>query len=309
MFDYFVRTKDFAVYPQQLFASFLQPFGGALYLGGTAGEMPVSVGLLPGLGILLFILARQKKDTDLLDPLNRVSLLMALVALWIASTLFPWTYVVKIPMLGNLLYSIQFPFRWLSAASLFLAVVFAVSAYRLAPGHPKALVAVCVALAVFNVAPMLDQYIQSDQQTVVMDSKTDGSVTTITGLRDYYISDSDFVALRDQPAAIGAPEDVTIRNFQKYKLQVSFDYSAQAEETVTLPLYNYPGYRAVLNGEEIAAVDGENHLLSLTLPAGEGTVSVRYKGFWYYDLANCISLASLLALAARGIYKRRRARC
>ena len=310
MFDYYVRTKDFATYFQQMFASFLQPFGSALYLGETAGEMPISVGLLPGLGILLFILVQRQKNEDNLHAINRVSLLMALIALLAASTLFPWTYIVKIPVLGELLYSIQFPFRYLSAASLFLAIVFAVSAYHLAWKHPKILIAVCIVLAVFNTAPILDQFIQSDQQTVVMESKSDGSITSIVGLRDYYYADSDFYALSDQPAAVSAPEMVEISNYTKYKLQVAFDYTSDTAQSVTLPLYNYPGYRAVLNGsEDLAVLDGENHLLALSLPAGVGSVSVWYEGFWYYSAANFISLASVLVLGVWAALKRRRTLC
>ena len=309
MFDYFVRTKDFATYPQQLFASFLQPFGGVLYLGDTANEMPTSVGLLPGLGILLFILVPRGQEADDLRTLNRTSLLMALIALVTASTLFPWSYVLKIPALGNLLYSIQFPFRFLGAASLFLAVVLAVSGYKLAGGRPKALIAVCAALTLFNVAPILDQYIQSDRQVKVMESKVDGSLFTISGLRDYYYADSDFAALTAQTTRLGAPEGVTIRSFSKYKLHVSFDYASADAATVTLPMYDYPGYRAQLNGAEIPVQDGENHLIALRLPAGEGSVSVRYQGFWYYTAANAASLLTLAALTAWGVFRRRRKPC
>lgn len=309
MFDYYVRTKDFAAYPQQLFATFLKPFGSALYLGKTAGEMPESVGLLPALGIFLFVFAQQKAEDDGLRPVNRVSLLLSLIALVASSTLFPWSYVVKIPVIGSLLYSIQFPFRYLSVASLFLSVVLAISGFKLLGDRPKALVALCAALSLFNAAPMLDQFIQSEQQSVVMESKQDGSFLLIGGLRDYYYADSDFAALSRVPSAIDAPEGVSIRDFEKYKLHLSFAYTSAVTQTVSLPLYDYPGYRAELGGAELAVQDGENHMIALTLPAGSGTVSVRYAGFWYYNAANFLSLATGAALIARGLWKRRRARC
>ena len=308
MFDYFVRTKDFAVYPQQLFASFLLPFGGAEYLGKTAGEMPVSVGLLLGLGMFLFLFVQQKKEEDPLQQLNRISLVFAAAALVIASTLFPWTYILKIPVLGDLLYSIQFPFRYLSIASLFLAVVFAVSAYKLSQGHTRILIAVCVVLTMFNIAPMLDQYVQSDQQAVVIASKESGPFVSINGLRDYYYSDTDFSALNSQPMQITSPDSVQISVFSKDGLHVDFRYASDAEQTVTLPLYRYPGYEAALDGEAISVSDGENHLLALTLPAGGGAVRVWYQGFWYYTIANFVSLGTALALLAWSLYPRFRKR-
>jgi hypothetical protein len=307
MFSYFKKTMLHAVYPEQLFASFLQPFGISLPLGETAGEMPMSVGLLPGLGILLFLLTYWTKKEEPLRRLNRASLLLGLISLAAASTLCPWTYITKIPVLGDMLYAIQFPSRFLSVGSLFLAIVFGVSVYALSgEKHMRLLIAACIVLTVFTVAPMLDQFIQSDKQTVVMKGKMDNSFANADVLRDYYYTDSDFEALAEQPMQINAPEGVAISNFSKHYLQVGFHYATGEAQTVTLPLYNYPGYTAVLgNGQALSISDGENHMLALTLPAGEGMVSVRYTGFWYYNVANFVSLGSLLLLFAWCIYKRR----
>jgi len=309
MFTYLKKTMLHAVYPQQLFASFLQPFGISLPLGQTADEMPLSVGLLPGLGMLCYLLAARGKKDDPLRPLGNASLLLGLAALASASTLFPWTYVLKIPVLGEWLNAIQFPSRFLSLGSLFLSVVFAAAACMLAgERHPRALIAVCVVLTLFTVAPVIDQFIQSDQQTVVMAGKTDLAFTEIDPLRDYYSSDSDFAALAAQPMQITAPESMRISEFQKSGSNVSFRYASDAEQTVTLPLYNYPGYEAALNGEALAIADGENHLLALTLPAGGGAVSVHYEGFWYYTAANLVSLGAALLLLSWALYKRLRKR-
>ena len=310
MFSYFKKTMLHAVYPAQLFASFLQPFGISLPLGETAGEMPLSVGLLPGLGILLFLLTNRKQEASPLRSLNRASLLLGLVSLVAASTLFPWTYIVKIPWLGDLLYAIQFPSRFLSVGSLFLAIVFGVSAYALAgEKHARLLLAACIVLTLFTAAPVIDHFIQSDKQAVVMQDKMDNSFANTGILRDYYDSDSDFEALREQPMAIDAPGEVEISGFEKSGTRIAFAYEAEAEQTVGLPLYNYPGYAATLDGTETLALsDGDNHMLTLTLPAGGGEVTVRYEGFWYYNAANFVSLVSVLLLLAWWMFKSRLAR-
>ncbi len=306
MFDYTTRTMRHAVYPAQWFASFVNPFGNAEYLGTTA-EMPLSVGLLPALGILLYLLKGKEDDRDL-RSVGRVSLGFGLAALLISSTLFPWTYIAKIPVLGGLLYAAQFPWRYLGIAGFLLAVVFGVAAYGIGRGHGKLLIAACLALVLFNAAPYLDQYIQSPDQTYVMREKTDANAILDYATWDYGYADTDFKTLKDTPVAVTAPDAVELSGFKKRGTHVSFDYTAESDETVTLPLYFYPGYAAVLDGAQaLTPLDGDNHLLALSLPAGEGSVSVYYKGFWYFNAANFVSLLTLLALAGWGITRRRRA--
>lgn len=296
MFDYTTRTALHAVYPAQWFSSFVNPFGNAEYLGTTA-EMPLSVGLLPLIGILFFLLSNKKVDRDL-RGIGNVSLGFGLAALLVSSTIFPWSYVYKIPVLGELLYAAQFPWRYLGLAGFFLAVVFGVGAYGMFRTRGRALVAACLLLAIFNAAPFLDQYLQAENQVVVMQGKVEPAAMENYATWDYDYADTDFDALVGLPAALDAPDSVRISNFAKRGTHVSFSYSAQTGRIVTLPLYFYPGYEAVLNGEQaLETLDGGNHRLALALPAGEGTVSVRYTGFWYFNLANFVSLLTMFGLA------------
>jgi hypothetical protein len=262
--------------------------------------MPLSVGLLPLIGILFYLLASKRDDREL-RSIGNVSLGLGLAALLISSTIFPWTYVAKIPVLGELLYAAQFPWRYLGIAGFFLAVVFGIGAYGLFQNRGKVLVAACLLLAVFNIAPFLDQYVQADNQTYVMQSKYDTSSMKSYATWDYGYDDTDFEALESLPIAIDAPGGAQISEFLKSGTHVSFAYTAETEQTVVLPLYFYPGYTAVLNGTQaLSPLDGENHLLTLSLPAGEGAVSVRYEGFWYFNVANFISLLTLFTLL--GVY-------
>ncbi len=300
MFDYTTRTLLHAVYPVQWFASFVSPFGNAEYLGTTV-EMPLSVGVLPFLGLLFYLLAWPRDDRAL-RAVGHASAGIGLFALLVSSTLFPWSYVAKVPVLGELLYAVQFPWRYLGLAGFCLAMVFGLGAYGLGREHRRVLIAACVALAVFNIAPFLDRFVQADGQGYVMRSKTDMAEITAYTTWDYDYADTDFDALKSPPMAVAAPGGVTISDFEKHGTHITFAYAADTEQTVTLPLYLYPGYRAVLNGAQaLEPADSGNHLLALTLPAGEGTVSVWYAGFWYFDVANFVSLGTLVAMIGWGI--------
>ena len=304
MFHYATRTMRHAVYPAQWFASFVSPFGNAAYLGTTA-EMPLSVGLLPGVGILLYLLKGREDDRDL-RALGHVSLGFGITALLVSSTLFPWTYVAKLPVLGDLLFAVQFPWRYLGIAGFFLALVFGLAAHTLLRDHQKLLIPLCLLLAVFNITPFIDQYIQSDAQVPVMQEKYDMAALQTYATYDYGYADTDFETISENPMAIAAPEPVAISNFTKSGTHVSFDYASDSQQTVTLPLYLYPGYRATIDGAQVSPVDGNNHLLALALPAGEGTVAVYYAGFWYFNAANFVSLLTLLGLAGFTGWKRRK---
>ena len=293
MFDYTTRTMLHAVYPAQLFATFVQPFGNAEYLGTTA-EMPLSVGLLPAVGILLLLIANPKDDRTLRN-VGRASLLLGLSALLVATTVFPWTYAAKIPLLGTLLYAVQFPWRFLGAAGFLLSVAFAVGAYGLGRDHSRALIAVCLAAAVFNAAPFLDQFLQSADREYVMRSKYDTASLVQYATWDYVYADTDPGTLGG-PMAVQAPEGVAISGLQKSGTHLSFSYASVAGQTVTLPVYLYPGYRVTLNGADAVPLEGENHSMALALPAGEGTVSLQYEGFWYFSAADFVSLLTLLGI-------------
>lgn len=301
------RTMLHAVYPAQLFSSFAIPFGESRYLGTTA-EMALSVGLLPLIGVFFYILSVRHTEAPLRGAAH-ISLVFGAAALIISSTLFPWTYVMKIPVVGNLLNAIQFPWRYLGAAGFFLSVVFAVGAYGVGREHLKAAVVVCLLLAVLNVAPTLDQFFQYEKQTVLMAGKTDMAKVEDYDIGDYAYADTDFEAAAAHPFVIGAPGGAEIAAFAKHGAGLDFRYTAEAEQTVTLPLYLFHGYTAMLDGaQELEIIDGDNHLIALSLPAGEHAVSVRYTGLPVYNAANWVSLVTLLSLIAWALARKYRRR-
>ena len=137
--DIFHQEKQIylhAVYLPQLFSSFVDPYAAVTTFPGTTAEMPLSVGLLLGLGLVLFLFAAYKKREGQLEDvrlygIGRGAAAFAVLALLMASVVFPWTYVYKIPILSKVLFAVQFPWRYLGAASALLSLVFAAGAWLL----------------------------------------------------------------------------------------------------------------------------------------------------------------------------------
>jgi len=302
MFSFKFSTQLQAAYPAQLFASFVNPFGKAEVLGTTA-EMPLSAGLLFGIAIFVFILSNKRVDKKL-QVINQIAMVFAFLAILASTTLFPWSYVAKIPVLNRLLFAVQFPWRFLGIASLMLSLVLGIGAYGTGRKNKPILVITCLLLAVLNVAPFMDQFLQSDDQEDLMSAKY--HVVDMEGylLNDYFYVGTDCYNFMRFQIEITGGDDISISNFTKQGTHISFDYSADTNQTVTLPLYHYIGYVAELNGEATEILNGDNHLIMLSLPAGQGTVSVHYAGFWYYTVANLVSLGTALALLAWVFYRR-----
>ena len=314
--DIFHQEKQIylhAAYLPQLFASFVDPYAAVTTFPGTTAEMPLSVGLLLGLGLIgILLVAYQKREGQIANPQlyarGRGAALFAVLALVMASVVFPWTYVYKIPILSKALFAVQFPWRYLGAASALLSIVFAVSAYLLfgASDRRKLLVLACLLLAILNAAPFIDRVVQSDEQIVVVEDKAADFVAPVYLPGDYFFEGTDVDAyLNRAPVPDAVVGGVEFSAYQKDYLRISFDYTAPEDATVELPLYGYPLYRAMLTGgEELALSEGDNHILTVALPAGAGHVDVSYHQPWYFTLADIASVLSLLALIAWGVLQR-----
>ena len=315
--DIFSQEKQIwlhAAYLPQLFASFVNPYAGMTTFPGTTAEMPLSVGLLPGFGLVLFVFAAfQKRKNRLEDAplfgIGRGAAIFGVLALITASVVFPWTYVHKIPILGKILFAVQFPWRYLGAASALLAIVFAASASLLIPKpeHRRLLVLGCLLLSILNAAPFIDAAVQSDQQIVIVDDKYADFVEEVYLPGDYFFEGTDVDAYLDRaPVPEAVSGEIAFSDYQRDGLHLTFDYTAAGDVSVALPLYAYPLYTATLDGrEELILTDGDNHILTAFLPAGSGQVEIALSLPWYFTLADILSLVSILGLIAFVILKRR----
>jgi hypothetical protein len=322
-----------AVYPTEMFATYVKSFG----LSGDIKEaftgMPLSVGGVLGLGALLFLAGlfifnergiaehNNSASDDWLRHIGKRALIVALTALFFASTLFPWREAAKIPLLGNVLVSVQFPWRYFGAASAALCFVLAVGFTRAFGNgaHRRLAGFLVIAVLLAGSAPYIDAYMQTWDHTVTIPNKLGQTDIQYLGGQEYFRPGTDKGALDNlSPTVKLSSSGMFVTDFSRaygtFEFELDIPYGF-AGEWFELPLYYYPGYRAELdNGvrvTELPVAAGTNGVLRAELPGGTvgGHVCVYYREPLFYRLSEFVSLVTVLALLCLYLLPRlRRAR-
>ena len=116
-----------AAYFSQMFASYMTPDGPSLSLGTTQGEMPLTIGGILMAGAVLFcIMVSKRKGRTVTAQLGKHCLVFGLLSLLLASWLFPWEKLNGNAVINKLSTPLQFAWRFLGPASMFLCIVAAV---------------------------------------------------------------------------------------------------------------------------------------------------------------------------------------
>jgi len=324
-------SYDDAVYPFELFAMFISTPSGGLSetLDKAATGMPLSVGLILGIAAAAFIaqyVFRGERALDRDDGVGKRSLIIGAVALFMATTVFPWEYIAEIPLIGRALTAIQFPWRFLGVASAALAVVYAISACRLTERLKRPAAAIiCCAVLFVGVAPCIDYYMQDSDRAAIMNDKFTQLLLTYLGGQEYlyYGTNKDYltnnrgynVKVVTEFGTTDSPGGTfTITNYQKRGAYIEFDvtYSA-SNNTLEFPALYYKGWQfsadvtdASTEQTSIAAattVKGEdaslssNKLVQITLPAdnyiNQAHVTVKYSWPASHIVASVLSVLAL----------------
>ena len=294
-------------YPQQ-FLYFFQLFdfswGYGFALPGPDDGMNLSIGLwlvLLGLAALPLGVKKLRQHRALFWSF----LILALISLF--ATLAPskifWDVIPMIKL-------VQFPFRFLAPGTLFLALVAAGMVAALLPGssdtlHPLLLVlafAILLGSWVYakpqhTPAPMSAQTPVADIQFELDYADMRGSTAFAQGKPQTSPKVAAYLAGEPLPLAEiieGAGTVTTVRHGAgDERVRV------QADAPVTLQFYTYwyPGWRAWIDGQEVATrASGPDALITLEVPAGQHEVHIRFTNTPLRTLAAIISLFTLLIL-------------
>lgn len=235
--------------------------------------------------------------------------------LLISLEFFPWQEFYKIGFIKAFIGLLQFPWRFLTYAEVFLSLAAGVGFYLLSQRGSRKffLVMFLITLIMCNGLTQL-AFDQRREGAIEMNAMWPLAIkddlpsmgVAVGGMFDYLYHGFDDYVAEVMGKKVETPENVNMQACSKQGTNVNFTYNSPTETTARVALIYYPGYEAVLeDGTKLELGEDEYHLLTVKLPDGEHQVSVSYvtKGLWRAG-----DIISLLTAVAFGRYCWRRRR-
>ena len=303
-----------------LFQMFLSHFkvSGMNVVNGVYEEMPITIGgaVLAGSIIFLYYAFGKKSLDPVLEKIGNTCLLMGSISCFMATEYFPWSFLQKYCWpIYKVLSKMQFPWRMLGFASLFLCIVTTIAVYALYQDKRKMAAGAILIFSGILMLECMDGYI-TDGSPLINSRNQD---VELMSYNDYYRLDlyiGDIWRLKDYGERVISKQNVQITDFEKQGVDVKFyfdstkQWDADREEIVKLqiPLYNYELHRAYINGEEVKTETGKYGLLNLTVPKGvsAGQVKVVYVDRKLYKAADLLSFVSAVMMAVYVAVRRKK---
>ena len=238
------------------------------------------------------------------DARTACALLLGGIAMALMATkLFPWAALEK--RFGGAINFLQFPWRLLMFADIFLALACGYGVSQLSgDGRWQRAAALAVlAVSVLASSAQIQAYTVND---VHDDRYWLSNSEMITAYGEYTLPGSDLARTVTEHEVL-TTGDAAVTAYEKKGTRVTAQVQAQQGGSVVLPVFGFDGYRAELNGQEIAWHLGENNRLTVDIPAGtSGELSIRYAGKALWRIADAVSLLTAAGLAAWLIRRRKR---
>lgn len=277
---------------------------------GIYGEEPFTIGT----GVILFlvygiILTFHRKKGER-NKACIVSAAFCIITLLMSTCVFPWDIIQKWPLIGQVVQSMQFPFRWLSLAGVFAGAFSSFFTKELIESGKQrvntllgGLVTATVVVCVYQISGIM--FDLGTGNTKIYTAENMGTISVIQG--EYLLTyDSLFDYTYHDPVA---DEGLEWYDYEKNAtdISVTLNNTLDKELFIELPIIGYKGY-AVSDGTDaapgISDEKGAHGDLRIAVPAGySGRINISYKGFAIFkisELISSISLVCIIVYALRG---------
>lgn len=300
-YDYNIVNYKFDVYQQAI--SITQ-----LFSTGNGGRM-LGMSFLINIGILLFFIRMIKRDK--IDNGEIILISFGLMAIYMTTYWFPWKCLGNISFLTNVISVIQFPWRFLEVATVFLVPVAAISFIKLVPDDSKkkyVIFAVCI-VSFMNVHVILNNLV-SKNGTITKTYMPYQYIEHLGGGQEYLVKNTDGRKILNGAQKLQASNGIIIKDFKKNGINIDLTFSnpnSDSDSYIDLPLLFAPGYQVTLNhSTNLQTTIGDNNVLRVILPRNSsGDIWIRYKGYAIFNIALYISLGTVLFFAVNSIRKRK----
>ena len=236
---------------------------------------------------------------------GKLTAVLGILAMVMSLSIFPWTQIQFLNQITqSLVSSIQYPNRFLMMATLFLTMTAGAAAVWL--GRQNFYRIAGVVIAVVTAVFYMDSIVLEASELKLYDEK---------GMGTGYLSGAEYLPYGTNAGLLTyhepyPSEGVTVSEYSKEYLDVCFTCQNSAEQDgyVDVALLNYKGYVAKTgDGEYLEVIDNENRCVRVVIPEGfAGNVHVFFKEPWYWQVAEVLSLLSVVAWIAGWVLNRRK---
>ncbi|MBQ2803630.1 MAG: hypothetical protein IJF07_07000 [Lachnospiraceae bacterium] len=302
-----------AIFLSQMFVSFPTVTGSSETGNLAIGEMPLTVGGIMLLGVVVFcvVIYESGKPTRVLQ-VGKHCLGMGLISLWFASRLFPWESAMQLDVFSSLVTPLQFAWRFLAPATVFLSVVSAIGIWQITENRQDRswVYALFAVMVIGSAGYFFDMMAKEGAQ--FGDKMEMESITSSDSMYMYeknYQREFDFTW---DKAYITTLEGTSVQ-YQNYKkigstIYVEVVTESAEEDYLLFPLYYISGYEIFVNDQAVP-VYSINDLVACQIPLEEATIKVQYRGIDGCWLADTISLLTAISMIIVKVCGKRKKVC
>ncbi len=292
--------QDAGVYINEYF-SFFKTITGADHTYNRGLHTPGLV-LMLGLVVGFYLILIKKADKKI-----KVAFAGALVALFVASSSFPWNCLYEIPKLGRILVSVQFPYRYIGIADCFLAVLLGLGLERLIDikkldwKHLYYISGLCLMMTFIFVSKYKDeQYLMAVLRTYdTADLFTWNRASDFGMYMGYeYLLDGTNVSKEALDYGVYG-DNIKATILSEDGLKMSVYVKAKEDARLEVPRFAYPYFEAQNNkGNDLEVVRGHNNKVTVLFEKPySGEVYIDFKEPWYWRMAEILSLLSFIGVS------------
>ncbi|WP_029323812.1 glycosyltransferase family 39 protein [Butyrivibrio sp. AE3004] len=295
--------QTFGITWKQMFGAYYDVVAPMRELGNEPiTEMPQS----PGISLIMIMIAfviylfsnRKELEKHVAEIITGA---LALLALVLSTCYFPYDMLYnKVKILFKILGSIQYPPRYLTAATILICALYAV---MLGKKKWYKLGIILLVISIWQSGSYVRCFIEKQTVKVAVNNFEDW--TSFDDDRQYMIVGTDTERLQ-YASVLPSSEDITYFDEERKDGEYSLHLvnSTTNEGFADLPLLAYPYYYGTDGNEKYELTSGDNNKLRVTVPKGtDSVIKIRFREPLYWRISEIISLAFLMIMIGFGVRK------
>lgn len=299
--------EDGAAFIAQLFMGTYRAAGTSYpYERGIAGEMPMTPGAASLLALGLFVLFYLKRGIrgERKEAVKEGFFCAAfgLLCLFLSTGLIPYTeFAEKIELLQFPERAIQYPWRFLSPAGVFLAWLVCILLRKdLGVRGRKELVATGILCVAFCQAGLYMSDFLSESGALHVYEEENLSTFEVSN-KEYLPVEAEIDHFTEN--LVYDPESIQVSEWGRKgpAIEIELKNRAHEDREILVPFLYYKGYIATdSGGNRMEVAQGEDGKVEVRVPGKyEGSIAVRFQEPWYWRVCEGLSLVCLVVVLVR----------